>query len=210
MREELLNAKWLPGTLLQEGELSELYGVSKTPIREALRLLSNEGWIDVLPRRGYLVRRLRLHDVREIFDVRLLVEPGLFARTARYLDRREVAELRRIADTKIDSNGSIDGSASTGREFHLALARMSRNERALAIVTGLLNEVRRLHQFLSDMDTHRRPELITSEHQAMVSALENRNIEGAYRLMHDHISADGRRMVEAFSRTMAGPNGKPL
>ena len=67
VRQEIIEAKWRPGQILLEPELAALYGVSKTPVREALRLLVQEDWVIILPRKGYLVRPLRLGDIGEVF-----------------------------------------------------------------------------------------------------------------------------------------------
>ncbi|MEV7283354.1 GntR family transcriptional regulator [Streptomyces sp. NPDC093252] len=202
MREALLNATWKPGDLLLEAELAEQYGVSKTPVREALRLLSQEGWIDIAPRRGYLVRRLRLHDVREIFELRVMIEPALIARTARFATLRDISELRRRTEEPIDPLDGLDGQSPPGREFHLTCARLSRNDRAAATVTNLLNQVRRLHHLMADIDTHRPMSVIIDDHLAMVDALECRNPETAHRLMREHIRADGAKMLDQAKRNL--------
>ena len=74
LKREILTARLRPSQPLIENELAARFGVSKTPIREALRLLVQDGWIVVLPRKGYLVAPLSLEDVREVFALRLLLE----------------------------------------------------------------------------------------------------------------------------------------
>lgn len=201
LREELLDATWRPGELLLEADLAVRYGVSKTPVREALRALSQEGWIETVPRRGYLVRRLRVHDVREIFDLRLLLEPALIARTARQANPTEMKELRRIAEQPAAGDGKLDGRSAPGREFHLVAARIARNHRAYSTVAGLMNEVRRLHRLLLDVEARSSEPNIEADHLAMVAAVEASDGELAYRLMHDHISTDAARMLDAFKQS---------
>src|SRR3954451_6110206 len=82
LREEILTARLLPGTTILEPELAARFGVSKTPVREALRLLVQDGWVMVLPRRGYLVRALGLDDLRDVFQLREMIEPGFAAEAA--------------------------------------------------------------------------------------------------------------------------------
>src|SRR5437899_2254075 len=69
LKEEILRAERAPGETVAEPELAARYGVSKTPVREALRLLLQDGWVTALPRKGYLIRPLALEDVREVFAV---------------------------------------------------------------------------------------------------------------------------------------------
>src|SRR5690242_19444441 len=79
LKEEILRAVRAPGEMVAEPELALRYGVSKTPIREALRLLLQDGWVMALPRKGYLIRPLALEDVRDVFALRQLLEPQLSA-----------------------------------------------------------------------------------------------------------------------------------
>ena len=82
LREDILTARLLPGSTILEPELAARFGVSKTPVREALRLLVQDGWVIVLPRRGYLVRPLGLEDLRDVFQLREMIEPGFAAEAA--------------------------------------------------------------------------------------------------------------------------------
>ena len=100
---ERTHEKILSASLRQETSCSrpislKRYGVSKTPVREAFRQLADRGWILTIPRRGYLVKPLRLHDIKEVFELRLLLEPGLFAHAARGGDAAHFARLRELVD----------------------------------------------------------------------------------------------------------------
>jgi len=198
MREEILSAQWKPGDLVLESELAARYGVSKTPVREALRLLSQQGWIVTLPRKGYLVRPLRLHDIKEVFELRLLLEPGLFAHAARGGQPSHFVELRRLVEFAEGEENPDDSQSSPGREFHRAAIRMADNSRAGAIVDGLLDEVRRLHYIMPEVQTHLPPDHLVSDHAAILAAMEARDAETVHKLVRDHIQASGDRVIAAF------------
>ena len=198
MREEILNATWRPGDLVLEAELATRYGVSKTPVREALRLLSQQGWIITMPRKGYLVRPLRLHDIKEVFELRLLIEPGLFAHAARRGDAPRLAELRQLVASETATDFADDSPQSPGREFHLAIARMADNSRATGILTGLLDEVRRLHQIMPEVQTHPPASHVVSDHQAILEAVEAGDADRVQKLVRDHIQDSADRMMDAF------------
>jgi len=197
MREEILTATWQPGDLVLETDLSVRYGVSKTPVREALRLLSQEGWIVTLPRKGYLVRPLRLQDVKEVFELRLLLEPGLFVQAMR-VNRGTTETLRGIADAERRS-GRIDDSAhSVGRGFHISAVTLAGNERALTQITGLLDEVRRLHNLMPELETHGPADHISDDHTRIVELMAAGDAAEVYNLVRTHIQASASRLMSAF------------
>jgi GntR family transcriptional regulator, rspAB operon transcriptional repressor len=74
LRREVLNCTLRPGQQLQERELVERFGVSKSPIRDALLKLEEQGLVEVMPRKGYRVRRIDMRDVRDMYDIRLMLE----------------------------------------------------------------------------------------------------------------------------------------
>jgi DNA-binding GntR family transcriptional regulator len=197
-REEILDATWRPGDLVLEAELAARYGVSKTPVREALRLLSQQGWIITIPRKGYLIRPLRLHDIKEVFELRLLVEPGLFAQAARRGVESNYVELRRLISEENELGSNDDSPQSPGREFHLAIARMADNSRATAILAGLLDEVRRLHRIMPEAHTHPPASDVTSAHEAILHAMESRDADLVVTLVRDHIQDSADRVMDAF------------
>src|SRR3954464_13557892 len=93
LKDQILEVQRAPGTLLLEAQLAEEFGVSKTPVREALRLLARSGRIVVLPRKGYMIRPVELADVRDIFKIRKLVEPALAAEAAKRPSTSDVQRL---------------------------------------------------------------------------------------------------------------------
>src|ERR1700744_2204886 len=142
LKEEIIRVDRQPGDLLGEAGLAEWFGVSKTPVREALRLLARDGWIIVLPRKGYLVRPLRLGDVREIFAMRLMLEPALASAAAAAADSGVVARLRACVDAQAAA-GSVRDGLVAARDFHVALTGGAGNSRASRPLAALVDEGRR-------------------------------------------------------------------
>jgi GntR family transcriptional regulator, rspAB operon transcriptional repressor len=198
MREEILNATWRPGDIVIEPELAARYGVSKTPVREALRLLSQEGWIVTMPRKGYLVRPLRLNDVREVFELRLLLEPGLLAKAAREASSASMDDLKKLVEAEQQVGHTDDSPNSVGREFHIAAVRLGSNDRAVAVVGGLLNEIRRLHHLLPGEEAHGSAAEVVADHLAIIEAMSNRDADKVYALSRDHIESSATRLTNAF------------
>lgn len=202
MLEEILSASLRPGDLVLEGDIARRYGVSKTPVREALRHLADRGWILTIPRRGYLVRPLRLHDVTEVFELRLLLEPGLFAQAVRAAGEAQLAELTALVERASHDDTPDDSRSSAGREFHLAVIRLAGNDRATAIVTNLLQEVRRLHHLMPDARTHPETVDVTSDHRSILTAIASGDADNVRELVRSHIQDSAARVLSAFRLTM--------
>jgi len=197
LREEILTATWQPGDLVLESELSARYGVSKTPVREALRLLSQEGWIVTLPRKGYLVRPLRLQDVKEIFELRLLLEPGLFVQAMR-VNRGATETLRTIVAAERRTGRFDDSAHSMGRGFHIAAITLAGNERALNHITGLLDEVRRLHNLMPERETHGPADNLGDDHIKIIELMAAGEAHELYNVVRAHIQSSASRLMSAF------------
>jgi len=152
LKQEILRAQREPGTMLVEPELAVRYGVSKTPIREALQLLVREGWVTVLPRRGYQITPLSLSDVREVFALRQMVEPELAAQAAKRRNNVQLAALAELVEQHV--HGNIERTLENQKAFHLLIAEMAGNGRAVTLLSGLLDEERRLHYLLPHLEEH--------------------------------------------------------
>lgn len=199
VRQEIIEATWRPGQILLEPELAALYGVSKTPVREALRLLVQEDWVVILPRKGYLVRPLRLGDIGEVFGLRSMIEPALVAEIARGVGGQAVEVLRARLDEQRGSEKDLYASLDAARRFHLAGAQLTHNRRAEHILERLLAEVRRLHYLMPDVEFHITSSVEIDAHEAILRAVEAGDPDAAASLMRDHLSEVARTMVNAFA-----------
>jgi DNA-binding GntR family transcriptional regulator len=95
LREKLINCEYKPGSLLNEAQLSDVLGFSRTPIRQALDRIEQEGFIRVLPKKGIYVTDISLNDVRQIFQTRLEIEPVALKMAGPVLPETELLSFRR-------------------------------------------------------------------------------------------------------------------
>jgi DNA-binding GntR family transcriptional regulator len=198
VRQEIIQARWRPGAVLLEPELAAIYGVSKTPVREALRLLVQEDWVVILPRKGYLVRPLRLGDITEVFGLRLMIEPSLIADTARNAGPVGVELLSRRLNEQRDAV-DLQSSLDAAREFHLAGAQFARNRRAERVLERLLDEVRRLHYLMPDVESHITSKVEIDAHEKIMKAIDASKPDEAADLMRSHLAEVAQTMIAAFS-----------
>jgi DNA-binding GntR family transcriptional regulator len=198
LREEILKVQWAPGDIVAEPELAARYGVSKTPVREALRLLVQDGWVLVLPRKGYLIRPLGLEDIRDVFALRQMLEPQLAAEAARKSLDSQLAALRDLVDEQRHATTELENALLAARLFHLTIAELSGNGRAVRLLAGLLDEVRRLHYLMPQLENHITSQAEIEAHDLIVEALSARDADAAAAHMHEHLLEAGREMVGVF------------
>jgi DNA-binding GntR family transcriptional regulator len=176
LRDAILTCRLEPGAVLNERELAEQLGVSKTPVREALSLLNHEGLVQILPRQAYVVTPITVRDVHECFDLRLILECAAVELAAARITDAELAQLEAIVSGEAASE-PVAGTLDRNVDFHSLIARASGNERLTGLIEKLLGEM---------------PRLITvgyvpGEHEPLMKALRKRNPLHAKDAMREHI-----------------------
>jgi DNA-binding GntR family transcriptional regulator len=202
LRQEIVTGALTPGQVINEPDLAARYSVSKTPVREALRLLVHADWVVVLPRKGYLVKPLALGDIREIFALRRILEPPLAGEAARLATDEVVERFRALLAEQASSELDLDGVTAAMRQFHLLIAEVSGNRRAARIVSSLLDEVVRLIHLMPRLKANVRSLDELEAHEQIVEAIARRDAEDAEDLMRAHIVLGGRGVMQIFTESM--------
>lgn len=198
LREDILRARLLPGATILEPELAARFGVSKTPVREALRLLVQDGWVLVLPRRGYLVRPLGLDDLRDVFQLREMIEPGFAAEAAARRDRADAA-LTIAITTQQSARQDMASGLGAAADFHVRVAELSGNARATRIVSNLVDEVTRLHYMMPGLEHHISSSEEITAHEEIAGAIAAGDERRAAKVMRDHLRTTHRILVDVFA-----------
>lgn len=131
IKDLVLNRNLAPGEKLNENELARALEISRTPIREALRRLEGEGLVEIVPRRGVFVTRIRMSDVVEIYDLRKLLEGFAARRAAELQEATRIKQLKEVlAEYKAVVNGGDHAEIiKVDNCFHRTLAQASNNSR---------------------------------------------------------------------------------
>lgn len=167
--------------------------MSRTPIREGLSRLWQEGYLDRIPGRGYFVARVTVQTVHDNFDVRRLLEGAAAARAAELATPDEIALLREFA--ALPARDYREAEAANAR-FHLAIARAARNTLATELIERCLGQVDR---FLSLAPTPGQFQSGAAEaHIQIVNAIARRDAAAAKALMEDHLDCGSDRMKKAL------------
>lgn len=193
LKNQILTFELLPGTQLQELPLCKAWGVSRTPIREALALLEAEGLVEHSSGRSYSVSQIRRQEVFDAYEVRLWIEPKAAAQAAKNIDDAALSELRSVASRMPIGARSREEYAlaeSTDIELHRLILQSSGNDVALDFVM----QARQIAQRASYMVPPARFMWSSDEHEKILDAIGNKDSELAEELMRLHIEAALERM----------------
>lgn len=173
-------------TRLDERQLSEEFGVSRTPVREAITRLEQEGFVKVIPRRGAFVVRKTKAEILEMITVWAALESMAARLITERASDREIASLRKMFAT-FDNNrvqATIDEYSESNIEFHQAILSMSKCELLNQMVENLLAHMRWIRMRTIAEDDRASRSII--DHMNIIEALEQRDAELAERLVREH------------------------
>ena len=188
LRQEILSCSLAPGSTLTEASVMEKYGVGKSTCRLALARLVQEGFIQSIPRQGYLVTPVTLKDVEELFALRLLLEPAAAKLAAGKADVRALADIEaciRKNTASRNKGNRIGFFLDANREFHRAIALASGNARLANQISALLDEMKRLVALgfvQQDGSPH-----IDNDHTELMDALKRGDASRAEQIAFRHV-----------------------
>lgn len=187
LRERILDLRLEPGQRLYEPELSADLGVSRTPLREALRLLMAEDLLEQLPTGGMVVRTVSARDAEELYGVRARLEGLLAERAAERVDARGVAALRDLLDRNAALAGLPTGAMDAGQQIHQEIARIADHGWATRMLAHIDGQLARYRRFSNT--TQERRDAALEEHRGIVEAVATGDSALAARLAQEHVLA---------------------
>ncbi|MBT9596449.1 MAG: GntR family transcriptional regulator [Vitreoscilla sp.] len=186
LREQIFNRDLEPGSWIDEQKLTVEYGISRTPLREALKVLAVEGLVTMKVRRGAYVTEMSADDVSQVYRLLGLLEADAAAEVAERASDAELAELRALHDKLEKQVKQRDAFFATNEQFHLRLLAIAGNRWRQQMV-GDLRKVMKLNRHHSLFKQGRIAESL-AEHRAVMQALESRSPELTARLMREHFT----------------------
>jgi len=172
LREAILNRTLKPGDRIVEAELAQVFNVSRTPVREALRVLEAEGLLRRIPRKGLFVRGITREDVVEIYSIRIALESLAVSIAVERITPVEISRLAKLVDQmkKYTESKESDKLFSVCQEFNDILVRASRMPRLIKLVKVYMEY---LEQFRAiSMAKHERQVAALREHEEILRAVD--------------------------------------
>ena len=187
LRRAILKGELEPGERLMEIALANKLGVSRTPIREAIRKLELEGLVVMIPRKGAEVARITEKDLRDVLEVRTSLEKLAIELACDRITEDDIYDLKLACKNFEESFGkdALTTIAEKDVAFHDIIFRSTKNARLIQILNNLREQMYRYRlEYLKDTQSHDR---LVEEHQRIVDAIIDKNKEEAVRLIQEHI-----------------------
>ena len=189
IRRRIINGEMGNNLKLSTRQLSEELGVSRTPVREAIRRLESEGLIELLPRRGFTVKEYSIDEIDEIYEVRRILEIKAISLACKNIKKKELNKIEKLAqelNKELQSKKSdILTIQELNKKLHFAIYEISNNETLCQIIKNLWHRVSGL--LITIFSTPHRREEIPHEHKAIIKALKERNEKDCIRALKKHM-----------------------
>lgn len=203
LRDAIAEGVLAPGDRLVEQELAEQLGVSRTPVREALQKLANEGLVSMLPRRGVVVESLSADDVDEIFRIREVLEGLAGYLAATRADEAVLAHMDAIVAESAAANqkGDEEAVVELNRRFHELVVAASKSARLEELIHIVLSQISHYRQMT--MTSSSRRDAAVPEHKKIVEALRRRDPADAEACLREHARNARRTVMELLRNDTA-------
>ena len=196
LRKEILRGDLKPGERLMEIQLANRLGVSRTPVREAIRKLELEGLVLMIPRRGAEVAKITEKSLRDTLEVRGTLEKLAVTLACQRIADKELEELKKAADhcgTFLKKN-DIMGIAKADEKFHNVIYHATNNQKLIKILSNLSEQVYRYRvEYLKHENA---PAQIIKEHKQLLEAIEARDEELASKIADVHIENQAKSITD--------------
>lgn len=203
LRQAILRGELKPGERLMEIQLANKLGVSRTPIREAIRKLELEGLVLMIPRKGAEVADISEKSLRDVLEVRKALEELAVKLACDKIKGAQIGELRKAAEEfkKTLKSGDITQIAEADVSFHDVIYEATDNQKLIQLLNNLREQMYRYRiEYLKRQEAH--PQLL-AEHEEIISRIENKEKELAAEIVCKHIDNQVEAVMDVI-RTKKG------
>jgi DNA-binding GntR family transcriptional regulator len=182
----IIERRLMPGTKLAEQQIADIFGVSRTLVRQALNQLSRDRLVTLEPARGAFVAKPSVQEAHQVFEVRAMLEAAMVKQLCALITDAQIAELRSHIQAEAAAVARTDVSGRTRllADFHVVLARMLGNQ----VLAELLEDLLTRSSLIALMyQSSHSAEHSQEEHVAIVDALQRRDARAAVRLLESHL-----------------------
>jgi len=196
LKKDILTCELDPGSTIAQSQLVKRYDFGITPVREALKRLEQEGYVQSIPRFGYLITAITLKDVEDLYDLRLILERSAVRIAIQRATDEQLTQIQEKATFtyKFKNRLSYLQFLEHNNNFHVSIALASRNHKLAEMLANVLNEMTRI--FNLGLDLRDSAEEMRNEHIVLAAALAKRDIQQAEQIVQDQIELSRQRVVE--------------
>ena len=205
IKQRIIDGTLTPGLPINENEFAQDLNVSKTPVREALRQLEREGLVENIPGRGSAVTHITFQDIREVFEIREIIECGAVKRAALICDANEVHKKKKALEQffaqRTELNGLVWGPEE---DVHHFLIRCLGNKKLTETYLGLLDHIKRIRFHFGRQFTRQRIDELVTEHIAILDALTDGDGDRAEQAVQNHLHNAAAYLLGLTSQRRGG------
>jgi len=195
LRENIISGNIQPGEKITENQVANTLNISRPPIREAFRILATEDLITLVPRKGAFVSKLSIREVKEIYEMKSMMESFATRLAIPTVEKKEISDLDSILnlmEEKIKEN-NFKEIQRLNIEFHRKMIEISKNQKLIYFYESIVLPIRRYQRV--GLSAPSSWETSLTEHRNIVEAIRSRNIELAERLTQEHTMAATLRVI---------------
>ncbi len=198
LRRAMVEGELRPGNRIRQEEIAEELGLSVAPVREALTVLEQEGQVTYRPRRGYFVTEFDLQDLREIYELRRLLESRAARRALPLLDEDSLERIELLARSCVEAaaEGDVAAELDANRHFHFAILESPDQVHTKKLIRQLWDSTETYRAMYYSAPRGRRE--ATDSHERIIAALRRRDVEA----MVDELDAHRQRALELLGQIL--------
>ena len=208
LRQAILKGELKPGERLMEIALAEKLGVSRTPIREAMRKLELAGLVVMIPRRGAQVANITEKDLNDVLEVRIALENVAIEKACTRMSEEDMGRLW-LAAKEFEhtmAEGNLVRLAEADVVFHEIIYRASDNKRLNQVLNNLREQIYRYRvEYLKEEETRN---VLVKEHEELTKAIRQRDVKKAQEISFRHIENQRRAIIQSIEAEEAGKEKK--
>jgi DNA-binding GntR family transcriptional regulator len=186
LKEEILSGKFPPGVRIRQEDIAEQFGASRSPVREALRILEAEGLINLVAHTGAWISHLSLAECEEMYQLRERIEPLLLRLSIAHISDETINELQALS-AEMEATIDVEKFLKLDREFHLLSYSGAETVLVGEMVNRLWNTTQHYRRAYSQMMATSSFKPAHYEHHLLLSALKKRDADDAERILFGHI-----------------------
>jgi len=202
IKNAIMSGVFKPGQALVEEQLAQQLGLSRTPLREALVLLEHDQYIKMIPYKGTFVTNLTVKEVKEIFQIRELLEPEAVCMALDHITVEEIDHLRDFFEKSKDrvNQGDLDTFLATNKLIHDKLLEYGENETLRSLIMGYIEKIHRYQRMIHAWDdpTYIMDEF--NEHCTLIEELYHKDKQKIKELMIVHLRNCCNRLIQQLNK----------
>ncbi|MCD8036469.1 MAG: GntR family transcriptional regulator [Clostridiales bacterium] len=198
IKDGILSGRFKPGERLLENQLAEELGVSRTPIREALRMLEIENLVDLIPRKGAQVRAMSEKDIKDILEIRKALEELAAGLAAENITKQEINELKKANNDFVTNfdNGDREAVLEADTHFHDIIFNATKNDKLVQMISNISIQIYKYRitylKLLSDVSVP------NQHHLELIKAFERRDAARARAVSREHIDDQAIEILKSL------------